>query len=103
MTKKSDKNHFFIDSLKTAKENDRIYDPFGIANADDVALTLSIQKHGIQEPLTISNDGYVLSGHRRLAAAKYLGMKKVPIRMIDVAFDDLNSEERVSLLAPVEF
>jgi hypothetical protein len=98
MTKKSDKNHFFIHSLKTAKENDRIYDPFGIANADDVALTLSIQKIGIQEPLTISKDGYVLSGHRRLAAATYLGMAKVPVRIIDVVFESLNSEERLSLL-----
>ena len=98
MTKKSDKNHFFIHAIKTAKENDRIYDPFGIANADDLALTLSIQKHGIQEPLTISMDGYVLSGHRRLAAAKYLEMDKVPVRRVDVIFELLDRDERLKLL-----
>jgi len=48
--------------------------------------------------LTISTDGYVLSGHRRLAAAKYLGIKKVPVRTIDVVFESLNSEERLTLL-----
>ena len=37
---KSDKTHFFVSALKTANENDRIYDPFGIANTDDVALTV---------------------------------------------------------------
>ena len=98
MTKKSDKTHFFIRDLKTANENDRIYDPFGIANADDVALTVSIKKNGIQEPLTISTDGYVLSGHRRLAAAKYLRMEKVPVRSVDVVFETLDRDERLKLL-----
>ena len=98
MTKKSDKNHFFIHDLKTANENDRIYDPFGIANTDDGALIVSIKKNGIQEPLIISTDGYVLSGHRRLAAAKYLRMEKVPVRKVDVVFEALDRDERLKLL-----
>ena len=98
MRKKSDKNHFFVCDLKTARENDRIYDPFGTANEDDMALGVSIMINGIQEPLTISSDGYVLSGHRRLAAAKDLDMETVPVRQVDVVFEALTRQERLKLL-----
>lgn len=98
MTKKSNKSHFFVDDLKVAKENDRIYEPFGIANSDDYKLTLSIRDIGIQEPLTVTRDGYLLSGHRRFAATKYLGLEKVPVRVVDVVFEDLNTAERLAVL-----
>ncbi len=67
---KWDKSHFLVSQIKTAYENNRLYDRFGIANADDHALALSIQSKGIQEPLVLSADNYLLSGHRRMAAAK---------------------------------
>ena len=60
---------FPVALIKVATENDLIYDKFGIANADDAALTVSIRDNGIQEPLTISSDRFLLSGHRRFAAA----------------------------------
>ena len=62
-----------------AAENGLLYDHFGIANADDWDLVRSIRKSGIQEPLTISHDQYLLSGHRRLAAAKYLRLPYRPM------------------------
>jgi len=96
--KKSDKSHFSVADLKVAKENDRIYEPFGIANSDDYKLTLSIEENGIQEPLTITRDGYVLSGHRRLAAAKYLGLERVPVRVTNVVFEGLDTAERLEAL-----
>ena len=96
--KKTDLSVYLIVDIKTAAENDLIYDRFGIDNEDDYALMDSIRQHGIREPLTITIDGYVVSGHRRLAAAKRLGLKEVPARMIAVQFGLMDSKERMDLL-----
>lgn len=104
--KKQDKSHFSeyavslpVSLIQVAPENDLLYDRFGIANRDDADLAISIRDKGIQEPLTLSNDQFLLSGHRRLAAAKYLGMKTVPVRVAeDVAFNALSTTERLEVL-----
>lgn len=96
--KKQDLSHFPTASIQTAAENDLLYDRFGIANLDDYNLTLSIRDNGIQEPLAVSADGYLLSGHRRLAAARYLGLKTVPVRSVDLVFADLAPAERLATL-----
>lgn len=89
---------FPVALIKVATENDLIYDKFGIANADDAALTVSIRDNGIQEPLTISSDRFLLSGHRRFAAAQYLGLTEVPVRMVDTVFSSLDTDERLEAL-----
>lgn len=104
--KKQDKSHFSeyaveltVAFIQVAPENDLLYDRFGIANRDDADLAISIRDKGIQEPLTLSSDHFLLSGHRRLAAAKYLGMKTVPVRVAeDVAFNALSTTERLEVL-----
>lgn len=97
--KKQDKSHFSeyavslpVSLIQVAPENDLLYDRFGIANRDDADLAISIRDKGIQEPLTLSNDQYLLSGHRRLAAAKYLGLQEVPCRLVEVDFYQLTTE-----------
>ena len=96
--KKWDKSYFPTADIQTAAENDLLYDRFGIANLDDYNLTVSIKASGIQEPLAISADGFLLSGHRRLAAARYLGLKSVPVRVVDLAFNELAPAERLATL-----
>lgn len=96
--KKWDKCNFPVSAILVAAENDLIYDKFGIANVDDAELAISIHENGINEPLTISNDQVLLSGHRRFAAAKHLGMKTVPVRLMEVRFHDLDASERLELL-----
>jgi hypothetical protein len=104
-SKKSDKSHFSVlvselplTDITVASENDLLYDRFGIDNSDDNDLAVSIRDNGIQEPLTISQDHVLLSGHRRFAAARYLGMKTVPARMLDIVFERLNAAERLETL-----
>lgn len=97
-SKKWDKYHFPVLQVKVARENDLLYDRFGIANLDDYELTVSIRDHCIQEPLTLSTDHVLLSGHRRLAAAKYLGLQDVPVRIVDVDFNSLTKTERIETL-----
>src|SRR3954471_10405995 len=42
-------------------------------------LADSIRRLGFNVPLIIGNDGVVLAGHARLAAAKLVGMDEVPV------------------------
>lgn len=98
-TPKWDMSHFPINQIKQAPENESIYDNFGIANSDDWLLAQSIRERGILEPLVITSDRFLLSGHRRLAASKYLKQPTVPVRMLDdVFFSVLSSQERLDLL-----
>ena len=97
-SKKWDKSHFPIDQIKVASENDYLYDRFAIANHDDQALYQSIKEVGIQEPLVITLDNYLLSGHRRISCAKRLGHETVPVRIIDQTFESLNKPDRLALL-----
>jgi hypothetical protein len=96
--KKWDKSHFLVEQVQVATENNLLYDRFGIANGDDCDLTISIRDKGIQEPLVLSADNILLSGHRRLAAAKYLGLKTVPARVVDVDFNSMTKTERLETL-----
>lgn len=96
--KKWDLSHFPLSQIKSAIENDLIYDSFGIANEDDYDLTISIRDNGIQEPLVLSADFYLLSGHRRKAAATYLNLKEVPVRLTEIFFEDLTTDERLKEL-----
>ena len=99
LPKKQDKSHFMpVSQIYVARENSLLYDNFGIANTDDAALAISIQEKGILEPLVITADNILLSGHRRLASAKVLGLEQVPVRHVDVNFEALDRNERVELL-----
>ena len=96
--KKSDISQFPLAAIKVAAENDLIYGRFAIANDDDHQLFLSIKSHGIVEPLVLSADGFLLSGHRRFAAAKYAGLATVPARILDIRFLILTPDEKLKLL-----
>ena len=103
MTKKQkqDLSHFLfpVGGIQMAQENNLLYDKFGTANPDDVELAISIRDHGIKEPLVITADGVLLSGHRRLSAAKALGMEEVPVRMLeDVFFNAMDEKTRLETL-----
>ncbi len=99
--KKRDLSHFSINEIHPAAENGFLYDDFSPnADEDDRKLYFSIKENGIREPLHISSDGVILSGHRRYSAARWLGLKTLPcIVADDVVYMDLSHDERISLLA----
>jgi len=99
--KKRDLSHFSINEIRPAAENGFLYDDFSPnADEDDRKLYFSIKENGIREPLHISVDGIILSGHRRYAAATWLGLETVPcIIADDVDYGDLSHDERISVLA----
>jgi hypothetical protein len=59
-------------------ENDAAYHGFDIRNTDDEALYESVKHSGVLEALTVSMDGFILSGHRRHWAALIAGLEHVP-------------------------
>ena len=89
-----------ISSIRETSENWTIYRKADLADQTFKDLCISIQKNGITSPLEISADQYLISGHRRIAAAKSCGLPEVPC-IIDarVFMAELSTEERVALLA----
>jgi len=67
-----------ISEIKVSGLNDEIYKQ---VNPNDPAiedLATSICEHGLLEPLVISEDYFILSGHRRFAAIKLTNMEEIP-------------------------
>lgn len=82
-----------IQSVFPSPENDEIYGAIDPTDIDLINLANDIAENGIREPIHISLDGYVLSGHRRLAASKLARLKKVPISRIPISRDEYTSDE----------
>jgi len=74
-----------INSIRPAPENVQVYKPTDRNDPDLLALAESIGKHGVQEPLVVTSDGYILSGHRRHAAARMAGLERVPCRVLRIS------------------
>ena len=73
--------------IHVAPENNRLYQPIDPAAPDIQELAQSLLDHGVQEPLVISADGFLLSGHRRRAAAIVAELSTVPCRVMNVRRD----------------
>ncbi|WP_431285577.1 site-specific DNA-methyltransferase [Humitalea sp. 24SJ18S-53] len=74
-----------MDSLKPAKRNPRIHSRKQVRQIAD-----SIKRFGFTNPVLIDDDGGIVAGHGRVAAAKLLGLDVVPV----VALGDLTAKER---------
>ena len=72
-----------ISSIHPSPENIALYGPIQRDKPDFKALGASIKRDGIREPLVITQDGYIVSGHRRFAAAVAVGLKRVPCRVMN--------------------
>lgn len=68
------------DALEPHELNEEIY-----TNRNIDELVSKIDAYGFQEsqPLLITDDDTILSGHRRWRAARELGVEKVPVRRVD--------------------
>lgn len=62
------------------------------ADAADSDLLESIRKIGIQSPILITQDGLIISGHRRFNAAQMLQLSTVPVNVSSLT-DPLDIEE----------
>jgi len=90
---------FPVAEIKKSKANDKIYEGFSKTNFDDRNLLESIREKGILEPLVISIDNFLLSGHRRYSAARHLKLQYVPVRVLQIKFRILDEGEKLKLLS----
>jgi hypothetical protein len=73
-----------IDEIAPSPENILLYRPVTPDDEATIALADSIRAHGILEPIVVSSDRFIISGHRRHVAARIAGLKKVPCRILGI-------------------
>jgi|694.fasta_scaffold00432_2 hypothetical protein len=71
-----------VENIHPSPENDEIYGAVDTTANEFIDFANDIARNGIREPIVLSADCYILSGHRRFAAAKLVGMPEVPVRWI---------------------
>jgi hypothetical protein len=84
--------------LHPSPENDLLYRPASPGDADMVALVGSIRRYGVREPLVVTLDNFILSGHRRYTAAGIAGLKHVPCRVENLRRADTPRDAYVAIL-----
>lgn len=83
-----------IDKLKIHTDNNQFFDD--ISGNEYEKFKESIRIDGILDPIIVSSDMTILSGHQRYKAAIDLGFKKVPI-LINADVKDDNDKLRILL------
>jgi hypothetical protein len=81
LTPKLDHGQVSVWDLQTPPENDTVYGKIADDDPDVRVLAADIVRNGVLEPLVVTEDNYVLSGNRRLAAARAAGLDTVPCRI----------------------
>jgi ParB-like nuclease domain len=69
------------EEIKPSPENDQLYGKTDAADVSVMALRESIAERGLEEPLILTSDGFILSGHRRFVVCRSLGMTSIPCRI----------------------
>ena len=67
-----------VDTMKTSPEQIHLYGAVDPAGEDIAILADSIKRVGLKQPLVVTKDNYILSGHRRHAALAKLGQGMAP-------------------------
>jgi len=67
-----------IDEVKPSPENEEIYGPIEHDQQTEDLID-SIERRGLSDPLLLTRDRFIISGHRRLYALRYLKYKEVPV------------------------
>ena len=69
-----------IDEIKPSPENEDIYGPIEHDGSMENLID-SIRRKGLEEPILVTADRFILSGHRRYYACRCLGWDEVPVRI----------------------
>lgn len=67
-----------ISEIKVSGVNEKLYRPVNRSDPALLELASSIKRDGILDPLVLSEDFYVISGHRRYAASRLIGLTELP-------------------------
>jgi len=86
------------EELTPSPENNLIYRRRSTTDADFRRFVEGIRDKGVEAPLLVSRDGYIMSGHQRLAAAMEVGLSQVPIIVLNKRRSDHSQDEWVAIL-----
>lgn len=88
--------HVPVSLIEPSPENDLLYRPVDPSDPEIKSLARSLRKNGVLEPVVITLDNYIVSGHRRFAAARVAGMESIPCRRVKIRrSDDLDAFVRL--------
>ncbi|HEV7299235.1 MAG TPA: ParB/RepB/Spo0J family partition protein [Tepidisphaeraceae bacterium] len=88
-----------VSSLKPSATNDSLYRPIDTDDANFKKLVRSVLKRGrVMQPLLATRDGILISGHRRLAAAKVAQLVAVPCQFTERDRQDYSDAEFLELI-----
>jgi len=76
-----------IQCLRPSPENEQLYRQVRPDDPEVLALADSVRQYGIKEPIRISEDYYIISGHRRRVAAQLAGLQTVPCIVESIRHD----------------
>jgi hypothetical protein len=80
--------HRPLGELRRSTLNDKLYRPVSDTDPAVLELAQSIRQHGVLEPILITRDDVILSGHRRYQACRLAGLSTIPCRVEDIASTD---------------
>jgi hypothetical protein len=87
-----------LSSITPSPENEKLYRPIREDDPAIIALAEDIGQNGLREPICITLDRYIVSGHRRHAAAKRAGLKTVCVRTLNLRRDTCDPNKYMALL-----
>jgi hypothetical protein len=73
-----------LNQIKPALVNDAIYKPIDPQDPEIERLAEDMRVNGVLEPIVITTDNVIISGHRRRAAAIVAGLSRVPVRVHNI-------------------
>ena len=87
-----------LSSLKPSPENLLLYSQIEENDPEIIKLADSISRHGLHEPLIVTADNFIVSGHRRYVALCSNDQVLVPCRVLNVRRDSMTKDEYTALL-----
>jgi hypothetical protein len=85
-------------SLFASYENTKLYRERTEADADYARLVQSVRERGVETPLLVTRDRYIISGHQRQKAAQETERFMVPVLFLDVSRKQYSDDEWLALL-----
>jgi hypothetical protein len=77
-----------LERLRPASVNGKIYKPLDPDDPSLVTLSQDVAAKGLLEPIVVTLDDVIVSGHRRRAACGLAGLPEVPVRRLNLKTDD---------------
>ena len=84
--------------LMESPENAKLYRERTVDDADFARLVRSVSENGVNQPLLVSRDRYIISGHQRRRAAIEAQRHQVPIIVLNIRRAEKSEDEWLAIL-----